>query len=331
MSAADNAHVLQGQKVGLDSRILGLTIFPTEKCNFRCVYCYEDFPNTKLSSATSNAILSLVRSRISELHSLSIGWFGGEPLLEPKIVLDISKSCKKLAADNNCAFTSHITTNGFFLARELFDDLVASGVTRFQISLDGNSNEHNATRRVRGAADGFSIITKHLLALRSAKAEFQITLRLHAHANNVESIVDLANFLYDHFGGDERFKVTIQKILDHRGGNTAGVSIIDELAFSDLKARIAAILPDAQLIKPSHILQCCYAAMPNHFVIRANGKVQKCTVALYDERNDVGELLPDGTFKWNSQKRLREWSLGLLEGDPKRMSCPWSEMRLRPR
>lgn len=27
----------------LDNRILKLTVLPTEKCNFRCTYCYEDF------------------------------------------------------------------------------------------------------------------------------------------------------------------------------------------------------------------------------------------------------------------------------------------------
>lgn len=26
----------------LDNRILKLTVLPTEKCNFRCSYCYED-------------------------------------------------------------------------------------------------------------------------------------------------------------------------------------------------------------------------------------------------------------------------------------------------
>jgi uncharacterized protein len=67
--------------------------------------------------------------------------------------------------------------------------------------------------------------------------------------------------------------------------------------------------------------------MPNHFVIRANGKVQKCTVALYDERNDVGELLHDGTFKWLEASRMNKWSAGLLMGDAEYMACPWKKIQ----
>ena len=43
----------------------------------------------------------------------------------------------------------------------------------------------------------------------------------------------------------------------------------------------------------------CYASRPNSLIIRSNGDVGKCTVALYDERNKIATLQPDGTMKSN--------------------------------
>ena len=71
----------------------------------------------------------------------------------------------------------------------------------------------------------------------------------------------------------------------------------------------------------------CYASLPNHFVIRANGKLQKCTVALYDERNDVGELNRDGSIQWYERGKLLKWSAGLFDGDSKKLQCPWAVIR----
>jgi len=40
----------------------------------------------------------------------------------------------------------------------------------------------------------------------------------------------------------------------------------------------------------------CYASKANSLVIRADGRIAKCTVALNDERNHIGDLKPDGSL-----------------------------------
>lgn len=65
----------------------------------------------------------------------------------------------------------------------------------------------------------------------------------------------------------------------------------------------------------------CYASLPNSLVIRSNGDVGKCTVALYDERNKIGTLQPDGTLKL-IQGRFAPWVRGIETLDPETLACP---------
>ena len=85
-----------------NTRRLELILLPTEKCNFRCRYCYEDFKIGKMTSRVVNAVKSLLHNRVSTLDRLDIGWFGGEPLLASEIVRDIQSHA--LSCVTNIAF-----------------------------------------------------------------------------------------------------------------------------------------------------------------------------------------------------------------------------------
>lgn len=67
----------------------------------------------------------------------------------------------------------------------------------------------------------------------------------------------------------------------------------------------------------------CYAAKPNSLLIRADGRIGKCTVALTDERNTIGQVNPDGTLTIDND-RLRPWVRGLATLDARALECPLS-------
>jgi uncharacterized protein len=318
--------IARSRAIGLDPRTLGITIFPTEKCNFRCVYCYEKFPNQRLTNALTSSILRLLSYRIPELHTLSIGWFGGEPLLELARVLQINRFAKNLCASGGCSFKSHMTTNGYLLDANAAKELVNVGVTSFQVSLDGTEEDHNRTRQLGSQEGTYATIIRNLVSLKHSPLEFEV-FRLHVHAGNVESVRQLIDMLVKEFYGDQRFKLNLQGILKYDSSHKITLPLADRSQLRSLRDYAERTIPPSQLIRLSHLLSCCYASMPNHFVIRANGKVQKCTVALYDERNDVGELLHDGTFKWLEASRMNKWSAGLLMGDAEYMACPWKKIQ----
>jgi uncharacterized protein len=66
----------------------------------------------------------------------------------------------------------------------------------------------------------------------------------------------------------------------------------------------------------------CYASKPNSFLIRPNGQIRKCTVALDDPINNVGYLNPDGTLEIDNDV-LRQWFIGLETLDLETLKCPY--------
>jgi uncharacterized protein len=65
----------------------------------------------------------------------------------------------------------------------------------------------------------------------------------------------------------------------------------------------------------------CYAAKPNSLLIRANGRISKCTVALNDEFNHIGEIHQDGSLTIDNQK-LYPWLRGFSTMNHKDLQCP---------
>jgi uncharacterized protein len=262
------------------------------------------------------------------LHTLSIGWFGGEPLLEANRILEISRFAQEAAHNKGFHFKSHITTNGYLLNFDLFSQLVSAGVTSFQISFDGTEEEHNRTRRAGSSEGTFSTIMQNVCATRAHAGIFEIILRLHIHAANYESLISLIDDIGHTFDGDHRYKATVQKILNHGGARANPIKLASNDLTQKAEAYLNHRLSSFQVVNPNRdALLCCYASLPNHFIIRANGRIQKCTVALYDRRNDVGELLADGSINWYDQERIRAWSAGLFDGDLEKMMCPWKVMQ----
>jgi len=70
----------------------------------------------------------------------------------------------------------------------------------------------------------------------------------------------------------------------------------------------------------------CYAAKPNSLVIRADGTLAKCTVALNDPRNRVGVISRDGTVEVDMSK-YRPWLVGLEKLDLDVLVCLLQQIR----
>ena len=306
-----------------------LILLPTEKCNFRCTYCYEDFAIGRMSQAVVSGVKRLLETRISTLDCLGVSWFGGEPLLAKDIMFDVGTFAHNLCAEHGVSFASHTTTNGYLLDADSFRRFLDISHNEFQITLDGDEEWHDKTRLLANRRATFKTIWSNLESYRKVEGKYRITLRLHIHRENIESVKRLYTRLSRELLDDPRFGVFFHRVSP-LGQRPIDEVELDERTYLEAIAYItdkkSTDCPDGGGISEFHLNgYICYAAKPNSLLIRANGRLAKCTVAFNDERNDIGHLNEDGTLEVANEK-LRKWFAGFGTLSEKTLGCPLSTL-----
>ena len=305
----------------LTNDILTLIIFPTEQCNFRCFYCYESFELGKMNTQTVEAILKLVKTRASSLKQLNISWFGGEPLMAKDIVLYLSEEFQKLAKEFDFAYNGSMTTNGYYLDNKLLKILVDLGVTSYQITLDGTKESHDKIRVMKNQIGSFDTIWGNLLSFREIDSQFNIILRIHYTPSTIADIKNFAPILVDTFKNDNRFNLYFKNVSKLGSENDDILSTCTNNETQEYQMELGLLAKDFNVIEtePDYI---CYASEANSYMIRSDGSVGKCTVALKDDVNNIGRLKPNGELELD-QDKFRLWSIGLQTEDADHLSCPY--------
>lgn len=341
-----------------------LTLFPTEKCNFRCTYCYEDFEIGRMSDQLQRSIEIFLERRVATLKSLQFSWFGGEPLLAKDVVLRLMKHAKQLCDSHGIMFSSGMTTNAYLLDYDLAEQLLALHQDFYQITLDGMGDMHDVLRRRADGAGTFDRIWQNLVAMKALQGNFDCMLRIHVRRDNIDNLKLLMAEIKREFGADHRFRLDFQHLRDM--GGEGGRSVVAQLTLAELEV-VKVELMDAYFGRSASPAQqatdaqsgsanssetpsinktvplsesagsrrlselladepyICYAAKPNNLIIRANGRVGKCTVALDDERNDLGYLDANGRLVLDHEKH-KLWYRGLETLDINTVNCPIIDM-----
>lgn len=310
----------------LTPKHLRLIIFPTEKCNLRCTYCYEDFEHGRILPGVVTGLKNLLTARLPELSLLELSWFGGEPLLAVRQILEVCEhAMETIRARSDIRYWSSMTTNGMLLTPELASRLSKVGVRTYQISLDGPSEIHNQTRISINGGGTFDRIWSNLCSLAKTDIDFEITLRVHYQLETWEKLTPLIFEINNNFGKDARFKVFFKSIVRLGGKNDENISKIKKETNEDILSNLYGQLSNrpsqtTEWIKNNYV---CYAAKANSLVIRANGLISKCTVALHSEANIVGNLNEDGTVTLDRGKLL-PWLKGVETQSAYDLACPYS-------
>lgn len=302
-----------------------LILFPTEDCNFRCVYCYEDFEIGSMPRWVIDATKLLLIHKVKKLKNLSISWFGGEPLVAKKILLEIAEHAYNLCAQYNCKLVGDLTTNGSLLDLGTLTKLVSLNQNHFQISIDGDEDTHNQTRVTKNGRGSFSKIWQRLINASQTDLDFHIKIRVHVTDLNQDGVERFLELYGQHLAADMRFSLYFKAIANLGGdqnkvhqliGKKSAASFVDEL-----NSRYY-----ANANTPNYI---CYASRPNSLAIRADGSLNKCTVALKDDINKVGRINEDGTLTIQHQK-IGSWISGFDTLDKWRLGCPLSYLNAHP-
>jgi uncharacterized protein len=334
MAVLDDQQFWESASDAFANDALELTILPTERCNLRCTYCYERFELGKMSGEVVESVKRLLSRRVPELRRLAVDWFGGEPLLAMDVIEQISGHAQRLADQHpDLDYGGSVTTNGVRLSVDVARRLADVGVRQLHVSLDGPAEVHDLTRKLAGGSGSYAQIERNLLGIRDSDIPVEISLRVHVTIANVDRLADFTEDLIAKFLGDERFSVYFFPIVDLGGPNQGDFAVLDQATATAvvhrLTKRVNAARPKSALKakkKGCAAHYVCYAAKPNAWVIRSDGRLAKCTVGFEDERNHIGRLLPDGTLDVLTE-RTRIWLRGWSTGDALSLQCPYEDMR----
>lgn len=277
--------------------IFSLTILPTEFCNFACAYCYEKLHGAKWKLDNDEILLEFVDLLFEKYDGITVGWFGGEPLIEIDVVKRISKEIVKRASATGKSCSISITTNGFFLNKKNFKELILAGVSSFQITLDGIRDEHDQIRTTKTKIKTYDVIMNNLLDIKSSKFPFfEMCIRLNITKENLKSLKEHCNQLEAKFNGDDRFQFFFRPVGDWGGDRVKEISedlVTDENIFREIvKMNINLnMFPHYAMMKNSD----CYAKKDGSIVLGPDLRMMKCTVILDDDTNILGTLTKGNT------------------------------------
>jgi len=307
---------------------LELILLPSEDCNFRCAYCYEDFRRGTMRPEVRQGIRNLVESRVASLRELTVNWFGGEPLYGMEAIDDLAPYFAQVCREHGISYFSHMTTNGYLLTDAVAERLLAAQVTDFQITLDGLAEDHDRMRPARDGSGTFETIYENLVSLSRRPEDYSVVIRVNFTSENAPRLEPMLERLQTAFAGDSRFTVSFHSVGRWGGDNDANLAVCgrDEAQHYRMKLKAAARtlglkvtsgwMPGAGVGS-----QVCYAARPYNFIVGAHGDLMKCTIDLDKrDRNIVGVLSSDGSMQLDPDK-FALWTEPAFERDTGCQSC----------
>lgn len=169
-----------------------LEFMVTHACNMRCRYCYgsdehEGWQETEhlygasesgMSWETAKRGVDFLFEASGPQKDLSIIFFGGEPLLEFKLIRQVVEYAREKEQESGKKVTFSLSSNGIGLTEKVVEFLVANHIG-CQISIDGPQWLHDRNRLLasgKGSYDRVMQGVKRLMARRPGRVPARVTV-----------------------------------------------------------------------------------------------------------------------------------------------------------
>ncbi|MEG0361797.1 MAG: radical SAM protein [Longicatena sp.] len=290
--------IINLQKESIESNdTLMLILKITKDCNFRCIYCYENFKQLEITEDVQNGIIQFIENKIknTSLKRVAISWLGGEPLLNLNCIEYMAPKVKKICEENNVKYCSTIVTNGFLLTSDVFEKLLTLGVNLFQITIDGPKSIHDMQRKLISGGKSYDIIKQNLYDISKSKAKFQVVLRTNISRKLLNNMDEYINDMLPLFK-DKRFFAMYHPVVDfsNLSHEVTDTEVLNEMIYAMNKGfkfpQVTEYLYGGSTL--------CYGAKENHFVIDTLGQVSKCTET-NEQYSIIGKMSIQGIIEPN--------------------------------
>jgi uncharacterized protein len=292
--------VLRRLQLGIDDpNRLDVFVLPNMKCNFACPYCFEEHRASQMSDEVTERLLAWFQQSVFEFKALLLSWFGGEPMLSFRRMVQIQRAVAAMCESNGVKFNAHITTNGYLLTPDRAAELVDAGVRSYQITIDGPPDIHNGSRVLKGGGDSFTPIFENLCSLAREHSDTHIKLRVNYDGETLERVPELLDMVPREIR--PRLTLVLERIFGHV--NLYEKRTVRELAKAteDVYTRARELGFETTTAGLARKLTYCYADRASEFVFNHQGDVFKCTVGNFTRDERLGTLTPDGRVAWDGE------------------------------
>ena len=177
------------EKVSANAKTLIIEL--TEQCNLRCSYCvFDDNYENERSHSSKKISIDLAKKSIDDFLTRTsdeayIIFYGGEPLLEFKIIKELTDYAKN-RLDSSVKFS--FTTNGMALTADKFDFLIENAFL-ITVSIDGEKTLHDKNRITINGNPSWDAIMQNLQKLQDYNPDFyKSNIQFNSVIDSVENI-----------------------------------------------------------------------------------------------------------------------------------------------
>ncbi len=284
--------------------ITGYTILPTSYCNARCFYCYEcDYEHIHMSEETAKRAVDYIHKH-SKGKKISIGWFGGEPLVGEKIISLISKELK----EKDVEFSSSMISNGFLFNEELVKKAAEDWkLKNVQITIDGTEDVYNKVKDyINPKGSPYKRVLNNIRLL--SEAGIRVSIRINLGFHNEDDTQNLIEELSEYFKECKNVSMYVHELFENEGTNPRSYSEEEKnhltkkvIELNDYIAEKGKYSQGKSL--PSLRTNHCMADSNVSVIIQPDGGLSKCEH--YTVKDEFGSIYS----KECNQEKLKEWKV----------------------
>lgn len=181
-------------------RIKAMCLLICQDCNMRCKYCFAgdgSYCGTKSFMSEDIAInaIDFLIEKSGKINTLEVDFFGGEPLLNFKVVKNTVAYARKREKETGKKFHFTLTTNCLALSDKVIDFLNQE-MNNVVLSIDGRKEVHDKIRKTAKGLETHDLVLKNAMNFRSKRGDKSYYVRGTYTAKNLDFSEDVM-FLND--------------------------------------------------------------------------------------------------------------------------------------
>lgn len=276
----------------------------TYMCNFACPYCFEkENCSEKGSVITKEQVDKIFELNTGKIENIEL--FGGEPFLP------FTKDIVKYIFEKKPDELYSVTTNGYYLD-EFIPLLKTVKVGRVRITLDGNRESHNKTRKLKTGGGTFDKLLGNIeLALKN---DLPVEIRMNLTPDNKDEGLSLREELkvkYADYYTSHKLFFDLQAVFQQ--SEAQKTQIYMEALYNIPKKEGNVVSNNVAMLMTYPLLRnlmtprdnfipkyCNCDSEENMIIYDAYGDMYSCPLALGNKSAAIGTYYPEYTLKSES-------------------------------